>query len=184
MIKMFVAKILNLPKWLINRIVIIGEGVKVGKENVIYGIIKIKNKGQITIGNHCMIMCSPRSNKTGQEMRLSLITGRREAIIEIGNHVHMSNCNINALDKIVIEDHVMIGGGVKIWDSDFHSINYEDRWAQPDLNIAMKPVRIKQGVFLGGGELCFKGSYDWGTKCNWSRLCCHKRRTAKRSMGW
>lgn len=85
------------------------------------------------------------------------VTENAEAKIVIGDNVKMSNTNINATGSVTIEDDVMIGGGVCIWDSDFHSISFEKRNSYPDLYIKTEPITIKRGAFIGAGTLILKG---------------------------
>ena len=45
----------------------------------------------------------------------------------IGNHVGISQTAIICQQEIIIKDYVKMGGGVKIYDSDFHSLSAKDR---------------------------------------------------------
>ena len=62
--------------------------------------------------------------------------------------------------SIYIGKHVMLGGGVKIYDTDFHSVNYlERRDIENDNNRTTKPVVIEEDAFIGAGSIILKGSY-------------------------
>jgi len=50
----------------------------------------------------------------------------------------------------------MIGGGCKIWDTDFHSIYPEDR-INGNINSLNSPVIIGNNVFIGGFSIILKG---------------------------
>ncbi len=49
----------------------------------------------------------------------------------------------------------MIGSGVKIWDTDFHSVNFDNRITNTD--IVSKPILIKKGAFIGACSIILKG---------------------------
>ena len=44
----------------------------------------------------------------------------------------------------------------KIYDTDFHSINYDDRVTNSDINPGVKPVEIKEGAFIGAFTIILK----------------------------
>lgn len=80
-----------------------------------------------------------------------------DGIIKIGNNVGMSNSSLVAWNRIEIEDDVTIGGGVKIYDNDFHSLDYQTRVERPYDDIVSKPVKICKGAFIGAGSYILKG---------------------------
>lgn len=51
----------------------------------------------------------------------------------------------------------MIGGNCKIYDTDFHSIDYTNRMKKPDPTVKCEPVHIKQGAFIGACAVILKG---------------------------
>ena len=66
-------------------------------------------------------MSSENVNPTSGMNHIHLVVGS-DGTLEIGNRVGISHANITAYDKVVIEDDVLIGSGVKIWDTDFYPI--------------------------------------------------------------
>lgn len=50
-----------------------------------------------------------------------------------------------------------MGGGVKLYDTDFHSIYYEERMRKIDPGIKSKPILIKEGAFIGAHSIVLKG---------------------------
>jgi acetyltransferase-like isoleucine patch superfamily enzyme len=52
---------------------------------------------------------------------------------------------------------VLIGGNCHIFDSDFHSLNFEKRMTSPDPDVQKAGVEIKDGAFIGGGTYILKG---------------------------
>lgn len=70
----------------------------------------------------------------------------------------LSNAVIVATNKIVIGNNVMIGGGVTIIDSDFHSMDCNDWFTDNDaLNAKSLPVIIEDNVFVGMNSIILKG---------------------------
>lgn len=69
----------------------------------------------------------------------------------------MSHVNIVSWDDIEIEDNVYIGSGVKIWDTDFHSLQYTNRLKLPDTGVKHAPIKIKEGAFIGACTIVLKG---------------------------
>jgi acetyltransferase-like isoleucine patch superfamily enzyme len=76
----------------------------------------------------------------------------------IGNNVGMSNTTIVATKSITIGNNIMIGGGVTIVDSDFHSLNSLHWHTNADeKNMISLPVVIKDNVFIGMDSIILKG---------------------------
>ena len=51
----------------------------------------------------------------------------------------------------------MIGGGVKIWDSNFHSLDPIMRTSGNDTDIKTAPIKICERAFIGSGSMILKG---------------------------
>ncbi|MDD6213314.1 MAG: hypothetical protein PUB22_09285 [Clostridiales bacterium] len=125
------------------------KAVKVPKDLCISGRIYVHGrKGGVMIGEGVTIHSSENVNPTSGVNHTHLRTEGPGKIV-IGNHVGISHANITTFDSIIIEDHVLVGSGVKIWDTDFHSIKYEDRMQKPDTHVQSIPVKIKEGAFIG-----------------------------------
>lgn len=70
----------------------------------------------------------------------------------------ISNVVIVATKSITIGRNVMIGGGVTIVDSDFHSMNPLDWFTGGDeKNMISAPVIIEDNVFIGMNSIILKG---------------------------
>lgn len=54
-----------------------------------------------------------------------------------------------------IGNHVLIGGGVQIYDNDFHAIDYRDRGSNEVIKAA--PVVIEDYAFIGANTIILKG---------------------------
>ena len=82
----------------------------------------------------------------------------KDATLVIHGRVGMSNAVIVATKRIEIGKNVMIGGGVTIVDSDFHSLNYCDWFTERDINEMISvPVSIGNNVFIGMNSIILKG---------------------------
>ena len=100
------------------------DGVEIGSNCVITGIIHVLNKGgKIKIGNDVTIHSGRYDIPIGFENRTSLWV-RKGAEIEIGDNCGLSNAVLCSNKRIILGKHVLLGGGVKIYDTDFHSIKY------------------------------------------------------------
>jgi len=114
-----------------------------------------KKGGMIKIGNGCVI--------SGV-----MITERENSFIDIGNNVFIGgNTTFDCVERISIEDDVLISYGCLIADSDNHNIHYEIRkndlrdwirngghdWTATNT----KPVHVGKGVWLGARVIVLKG---------------------------
>ncbi len=81
------------------------------------------------------------------------------ASLTIGNNVGMSQAAIICHQQINIGDDVKIGGGVCIYDTDFHSLNPQLRRnpITDFANKAKKSVFIGNNVFIGAHSIILKG---------------------------
>lgn len=94
-------------------------------------------------------------NRGGGQNRTSLITEGTGKII-IGNNCGISNSTIYSKVSIVMEDNVMIGVNCVIYDTDFHSVDVQNR-LNGNRNVKTKPVVIKNGAWIGGHCTILKG---------------------------
>lgn len=83
----------------------------------------------------------------------------KDAQLTIGNNVGISQASIICHYCIEIQNNVKIGGGVKIYDTDFHSLNAADRLSpQVDMtNKKMAKVTLSNNCFIGAGSIVLKG---------------------------
>ncbi len=133
----------------INRVVI-------GAKWRIRGFIYIKNQGVITIGEKLLVNAHWKANLIGVGER-TLIIVKPKAVLTIGKNVGISNSAIICHQHITIEDDVMIGGGCCIYDTDFHSIDFENRVYFGSVGVKKAPVVISKGVWLGARVMVLKG---------------------------
>lgn len=132
------------------------HGLSVGKNSNINGVLKICGHNSVKLGDNVTINSGENYNCIGGDTRS--VFNAFSGYINIGNNVGISNSTIVSQGAgIDIEDDVMIGGGVKIYDTDFHSLYYEDRMARPEVGAKYKSVKIKRGAFIGGHSIILKG---------------------------
>ena len=142
---------------LFNRINLIRKSCRYGKNLKIAGRMYIHGaKNGVHIGNDCVIQSNSNVNPTSGFNNTHLCVGSKGSIF-IGDNVGISHANITSFDKVTIENHVLIGSGVMICDSDFHSIDYTYRMEKPDTHVKTSPVVIKEGAFIGARSIILKG---------------------------
>ena len=157
-IKNILKRIYFLPWNLINTPALALNCDKFPKGIECVGKILIINKGAIKLGERIRIRSGFRSNPIGLGYKTVFRVFKGAKLI-IGNHVKMSNTAICCAKEIVIEDEVMIGGGVCIYDTDFHSLNHFIRMELiPIKEIPLtKSIHIEYGAFIGAGSIILKG---------------------------
>lgn len=119
---------------------------------------KMQQAGSIRIGNHVTFISDTRSNRVGLTNPVVIETwGNGE--IEIGDFSGGSSVVISARSKVTIGKHVLLGGNVRIFDNDFHSLDSEKRRipAQDRGDIKSFPVNIEDDVLIGTGTIILKG---------------------------
>lgn len=136
-----------------NKIYLKLKKVKFDNTLKINGKLKILGTGNnLYIDKNVTINSGKRANPIGGDTR-TILSGN----IKIGKNVGISNSTLIAQNEIIIEDSVMIGGGTKIYDTDFHSINFYDRMKKLDNNVKTKKIHIKSGAFIGAHSIILKG---------------------------
>lgn len=89
--------------------------------------VSYRSGGKITIGNNLRMNNGSAANNIGFTSRC-VLSAMGGATLCIKDNVGMSQTAICAADAdITIGKHTLLGGGVKIYSSDFHSMNYIDR---------------------------------------------------------
>ena len=155
----FIKSIRMFYEKMINKIMFAYFGVKIeGQPGKIEGIVTVRSqhKGTITMGKGIQLRAGKKYNMIGGDTRLILRTYRGGSI-RIGQNVGISNSALVSMNHIEIEDNVMIGGSCKIWDTDFHSLNSNERMDEYDTHINSAPIHIKKGAFIGANTIILKG---------------------------
>lgn len=141
---------------MLNKVFMLLKGVRFGRNMIVKGRIFIINDGTCIIGDNVRINSRLSANPIGGDTQTNIVV-RKDAVLKIANNVALSNTTIFCDTSIVIEDDVMIGGSVKIYDTDFHPITYLDRKENWKESINASPVVIKQGAFIGAHSIILKG---------------------------
>ncbi len=122
----------------------------------IYGRLHLYGRGPVTIGEKTVINSSAGSNPIGGPEK-TIFSLAHEGSLTIGKNVGLSNVAIVSHCGVTIEDDVRIGGGTKIYDTDFHSLKVEERVGTGEETVKKAPVHIKKGAFVGAHCLILKG---------------------------
>jgi acetyltransferase-like isoleucine patch superfamily enzyme len=156
-IKKIILSLYILPSNIQNYFSLKTKKIQYGKKLIINGRLYMHGNGNIVFGDNVTINSDGRLHNTmGGETHTHLNTQEEGAII-IGNNVGISNSAITSKARIEIGDNTLIGSNCIIIDSDFHSIDYNDRREIPDKNIKSKPVLIGNDVFIGARSIILKG---------------------------
>ncbi|HUJ71696.1 MAG TPA: acyltransferase [Verrucomicrobiae bacterium] len=121
-------------------------------------IVHVRHRGSLTIGRNVLINSRFRSNLVG-------VTGStifhciRDGRIRIGDNTGCSSAVFSSRNSIVVGNDVKIGGNVRIYDHDFHSLDYSVRRdPQQDFDHEKSaPVTIGNDVFIGANSIILKG---------------------------
>jgi len=134
----------------------LSQNINIEKNFLGYGLISIYNKGECWIGEDFYFNVGKKFTPIGGDIICRLII-LNKGILKIGKNVGISNSTIFTSKEIIIGDNVLIGGGCRIWDTDFHTLDPYIRIKEQDNNIISKPVKIENNVFIGGGSIILKG---------------------------
>jgi acetyltransferase-like isoleucine patch superfamily enzyme len=119
--------------------------------------ITVSQSGSLALGKGFKMNNGIRGNPIGNFDRCTLYVGNF-ATLSIGNNVGISQTALICHKEITIGSDVKIGGGTKIFDTDFHSLDPHIRKSKNDTREkASAPVLIKDGVFIGANCLILKG---------------------------
>ena len=154
--KELLKKMYMLPSSLMNLISFAFHRVTLGKNVVVNGRLRLFGKGKLIIGDNVRINSLYRMNPIGGN-EFSSIYIKPSAVVKIGNLTGLSNAAIYASTCVDIGQRVKIGGNVKIYDTDFHSIDYLQRAMENDPGVKTEAVRIADDVFIGANSIILKG---------------------------
>lgn len=121
-------------------------------------IINVNLTGHFKFGRQLSFHSGKYFNMIGRPQPCYFIV-QKDANLVIGNNVGLSCTAIICSKRIVIGNDVRIGGGVVIYDTDFHSLEMTARTSTPeDLSLVQSsPVEIKDGAFIGAHSIILKG---------------------------
>lgn len=140
---------------LVFRVQCFRQNVDLGTIKHLCGFIYIRNKGVAIFGNNIQINAGSRCNRISAETKCAFIV-KEAALLTIGNNVGISNSTIVCTHKIEIQDNVLIGANCKVWDTQFHNLDYEIR-VNGDDKPKKAEVVIEEGAFIGYGTVILPG---------------------------
>lgn len=146
----------NLPNTIYNTTILTYRKVKYGNNLKINGrIFCVSNTlDGIVIGDNVRINSSRGSNPIGGDSK-TILFAKGNGKIRIGDGCGISNATLFACEAITLGSHILVGGGTRIYDTDFHWLDFEKR-----INEAggeTRPVTIKDGAFIGADCIILKG---------------------------
>lgn len=120
--------------------------------------LNVSRQGTLKIGQNFRSNNREMANPIGRFHPCSLVVTGKGVLI-IGNNVGMSSTAIVCQQRIEIGDNVNLGGGVVIYDTNFHSLdpahrrnrNLDNEYTQT------APVKIGDDVFVGAHSTILKG---------------------------
>lgn len=120
-------------------------------------ILRSYSDHAISFGNDVTVLSETSYNLVGLT-NPSIICACQGAQIRIGSHTGLSSAVVHARNSITIGDYVKIGGNVRIFDHDFHSLDWEDRRPPEKASSITRPVAIGNDVFIGTNAIILKGT--------------------------
>ena len=142
---------------IVNNLLFKYKKAEIGKNLQVYGRIKIiGGRNKLHIGQNVILRSGIMTNPLGGGTQLVFAIGK-DASLYIGNNVGISNTCIRIENPLIIEDNVNIGGDCKIYDTDMHSLNYEERVHLIEEHIKSAPIKIERGAWIGAHSIILKG---------------------------
>ncbi len=122
----------------------------------ISGKLFVAGGGTLKLGKKVRLNSCLAANPIGGDSRI-ILSVSENALMQIGDHTGISNSALVCKENIYIGKNVYIGGGVKIYDSDFHSLNVDTRVSREHDVPKTAPVYISDGAFIGAHSIILKG---------------------------
>jgi acetyltransferase-like isoleucine patch superfamily enzyme len=121
-------------------------------------VVRVRHRGSITIGENVRINSRFLSNLVGMTGP-TVFHCIRDGHISIGNNSGCSSTVFSSRNSIRVGHNVKIGGNVRIFDHDFHALDYLARRdpMQEVLHFKSAPVVIGDDVFVGTNSIILKG---------------------------
>lgn len=113
--------------------------------------------GCLHLGDHVTLTARYLTNPVGGMPVMLECIG--DARIEIGDHSGLSSTLVSARRSVSIGRYVSIGGNVRIFDHDFHSLDWTKRrpGGGDAKHVHSSAVVIEDDVFIGTGVIILKG---------------------------
>jgi carbonic anhydrase/acetyltransferase-like protein (isoleucine patch superfamily) len=118
--------------------------------------LKVHRGGVVMIGDHVQMNCGFWCNPVGNECQMCIWVGPR-GVLKIESGAGLSGTTIVCQESVTVGERTYVGGGTRIYDTDFHSLDPAVRLRCHDNQIRTAPVRIGQECFIGGHSIILKG---------------------------
>jgi acetyltransferase-like isoleucine patch superfamily enzyme len=131
----------------------VGKGFKIDGKLWIWA----QKKGCIRLGDNVKINSRFGSNLVGLT-NPAVFQCLDDGTITIGNNCGLSSPVISTRSSITIGERTLIGGNVRIFDHDYHSLDHTKRGGKETAgDVKTRPVRIGNNVFIGTNAMILKG---------------------------
>lgn len=135
-------------------------GVKCGRHVRFQGktIIRTRHSGEIVLGDGVVFNSQSTTNLVGL-LNPTILDTLGGGKIEVGDDSGFSSVVMSSHSSITIGRHVKVGGNVRIFDHDFHSLDPIVRRGASDIgNVRTRPIVIGDDVFVGTNAIILKGT--------------------------
>ncbi|GJM29964.1 MAG: hypothetical protein DHS20C17_25990 [Cyclobacteriaceae bacterium] len=135
-------------------------GAQVGTGFWMDGKIRLSiASGQVRIGDNLRLRSRYRGNLVGMAFPVTFQLCNGGGNISIGNNCGFSAVVISSMNQVKIGNNVILGGNVRIFDHDYHSLDPEIRRDRnrDRQNVKSSPVLIEDDVFVGTSAIILKG---------------------------
>ena len=120
-----------------------------------FPICRRHRAARIILGEGVVIRNKLSENLAGIGNRTVLVANGPGGQLEIGHQVKISGAVLYCTDRITIEEYVNIGVGARIYDTDFHPIDWAER--RSGGSPASAPVCVCRDVWIGAFATILKG---------------------------
>ncbi|WP_108262964.1 acyltransferase [Mangrovicoccus ximenensis] len=140
-----------------NKVVFSYKKVRCDDPNLIRGRLQVRGRGSVVIESGVRINSGQAYNPIGGDVRTCFTL--RGGKIFVGKNSGLSNCTLVSDSEIYIGENVNIGGGVKIYDTDFHNIDPVQRRNEVAgiFHGITRKISIEDGAFIGAHSIILKG---------------------------
>lgn len=135
-------------------------GVRHGSNVLFQGktLIRTRQRGEIVLGDNVIFNSDQSTNLVGL-INPTILDTRWGGSIIIGHRTGFSSVVISSKSSIKIGDRCKIGGNVRIFDHDFHSLDSNHRCTSDDRkNIRSRSIEIDNDCFIGTNAIILKGT--------------------------
>ena len=151
----------EIGRWLVYpyvRLLFFVNGIQWGSSWRLHGvpIILRHRRSRMSFGRGLGLRSSPRSNPIAPNHPVILSTWQEGASLEIGANFAMTGGTVCAAERVVIGNNVTVGANTTITDTDFHSLDPEQRRLEASGGKCAAIV-IEDDVFIGMNCLVLKG---------------------------